>query len=106
MNVITKETSALIAYAHEEVATAKGLLGTIAAARPGHEPDFRDSFGRRRHSLQLGVPSGETSRQLFDVSFEFAAYIIEAHIAKMEARIAELCQRARMELDGIVGAKP
>ena len=97
---ITRDTAAKIAYAHSEINEARELLTLLSEAkRDRKEPDFRDAFGRQR-GLQLGIPSGSGHR-LLDVSPDLAVYVIEAHIGKMQQRIAELCAIARMELDGV-----
>jgi hypothetical protein len=99
---ITHETAASIAYAHAEIVAARKLIAELDKAKAGRvEPDFRDAFGRRARGLQLGVPSGENGMRLFDVSPDLAHYVIDAHIGKMEARIAEFCAVARMEMDGV-----
>ena len=97
---ITRDTAAKIAYAHSEITEARERLTLLSEAkRDRKEPDFRDAFGRQR-GLQLGIPSGSGHR-LLDVSPDLAVYVIEAHIGKMQQRIAELCAIARMELDGV-----
>lgn len=101
MSIITRNTAAAIAYAHAEIEASRGLLEIIAKGKADRvEPDFRDVFGKRRGSLQLGVPSGDTGHRLLDVSADLGGYVIEAHIGKMQAKLTELCQIARMELDG------
>lgn len=100
-NLITHDTAASIAFAHAEIRAAQELLAKLIEANiTRDEPDFRDAFGRKR-GLQLGVPSGSNGHRLLDVSPELARYVIDAHIARMEARIGELCAIARMELDGV-----
>lgn len=100
MSIITRNTAAAIAYAHAEIEASRGLLETIAKGKTNREePDFRDAFGRRHRTLQLGVPHGD-GHKLLDVSADLGGYIIEAHIGKMQAKLTELCQIARMELDG------
>lgn len=102
MGDITKMTAAQIARAHVEIETAIELLKHIEEGKKwNQEVDLRDAFGRRQHCLQLGVPSGNSGHRLVDVSYELGGYMIEAHIAKMRARLVELSQVAKMELDGV-----
>ena len=95
--MITKDTAMAIALAYREVETAEKLLQQIVEGlQRGGSPDLRDSFGRVR-SLQLGVPSGETSQRLFDVPWSLAKPIIETHIATQKGMIAILTERAVKE---------
>lgn len=104
MTEISELTATAIAYAHREITSAQELLKKIDEGKKwNQEIDFRDVFNRRRRCLQLGIPNGEGGHRLLDVSFELGAYCIEAHIGKMKARIIELSQIAKMELDGIKG---
>ncbi len=97
--MITRETAARIAYAHDEIKAAGELLETIAKAeKERQEPDFRDVFGRRC-GLQLGVPSGQNSHRLMDVSYKLAAIIIRAHIDDKRREIEAFCEVARGEID-------
>ena len=103
MPMITLETARDIAFAYREVETAQRLLAEIKDALDRQTtPDLRDAFGRRRGGLQLGVPSGNDSTRLFDVPFNLARPIIEAHIAQQSAIIVALSERARIELDGAI----
>lgn len=98
MALISKETATDIAYAYREVETAEALLVEITEALDRHQmPDIRDAFGRRQDGLQLGVPSGDSSRRLFNVPWRLAKPIIEAHIAEKRACIAALTEKARIE---------
>ncbi len=102
MATITMQTAAMIAHAHREIEVARELLKKIEQGKKwNQEIDIRDAFGRRQYVLQLGVPSGNGGHKLLDVSYELGGYIIEAHIEKMQMRIAELSEIARMELDGV-----
>lgn len=101
--MITKETAARIWECYREIAAGEKLLEEMAEAanKECHDGDhartLRDAFGRRRN-LQLGVPSGHSSHQLFDVSPDLAEAVIRAHIANSKARLVEANERARMEL--------
>lgn len=95
---ITRETAARIAYAHDEITAAEKLMSELEdAERNYRDPDFRDSFGRQR-GLQLGVPSGESSRRLFNVSPRLAKTVIQSFIYDKQAEIRALCELAAREL--------
>ena len=99
--MITLETARDIAFAYREVETAQRLLAEIKEAMDRRiAPDLRDAFGRHVGGLQLGVPSGNDSRRLFDVPWTLARPIIEAHIAQQKAILVALSERARIEIDG------
>jgi hypothetical protein len=96
--MITRDTAARIAYAYDEIKAANGLLSVIEeAAKTGDPPDFRDDFGRRRHTLQLGVPHSGGHR-LMDVSHKLAAIIIKAHVKDKQDEIEALSELARGEM--------
>ena len=96
---ISLETALGIATAYREIEVAEKLLAdineTIARREP---PDIRDAFGRRVGGLELGVPSGDNGRRLFNVPWELARPIIETHIAQRKSVIAALSEKARIEL--------
>ena len=52
----------------------------------------------RVRQLQLGIPSGEDSHRLLDVSPVLAESVIRAHIQNKRAELAEVNERARIEL--------
>ena len=96
--MITRNTAARIAYAYDEIKAADGLLNVIEEGEKiGEPPDFRDDFGRRRHTLQLGVPQSGGHR-LMDVSHKLAAIIIKAHIKNKQDEIDALSELARGEM--------
>lgn len=98
--MITKDTAQSIAFSYREVEIAGELLSKIAEALDRNQsPDIRDVFGRQRHGLQLGVPTGSDGHRLFDVPWSLARPIIEAHIAHHRAIIASLSEKARAEID-------
>jgi len=102
MNTITQDTAISLAYAHREIQTAQKLLDRILNARDSKEGvDFRDAFGRRRE-LHLGIPSGDTATQLYNVSPALAEYVIVAHIARKESEVVALSWKALMEVNGTV----
>src|SRR5687768_12593760 len=97
--MISKQTAMDIALAYREVENAEELLGSISAEmeRRG-QIDIRDAFGRPQNGLQLGVPSGNGSR-LFNVPWQLARPILEAHIAGQKAVISALTEKARTEIE-------
>ena len=97
---ITKETASKIAYAHSEIEAAEGLLITIEEAKLGNrQPDFRDAFGRGHSQIELGIPSGESSRRCYRIGGEMAAVVLQAHIHAKRAEIEALCLLAKAEME-------
>ncbi len=101
--MITQDTAVLIWSCYREIEAAKQLLADMEkveakSKRDHHAPHIRDTFGRRRR-LELGVPSGENSHRLFDVSSRLAESVIRAHIAEKKAELAVANEQARVELD-------
>jgi hypothetical protein len=97
--VISKSTATDIALAYREIETAEKLLAEITETRAGETaPDVRDVFGRRHDGLELGVPSGPTTKRMFNVPWSLAKPIIEAHIAHQRALIGLLTEKAREEM--------
>ena len=95
--LISKQTAMDIALAYREVEAGEKLLADVQAAIEKsalRHQDIRDAFGRTQHGLQLGVPSGENGHRLFNVPFQLAIPVIEAHIAQQRAIIAALSARA------------
>lgn len=94
------ETARAIAFAYREIEVAEKLLAEISDTIGRRTaPDIRDAFGRHVGSLELGVPSGDNGRRLFNVPWELARPVIEAHVAQQRAVIAALSEKARIELD-------
>lgn len=97
--MITIETATDIAMAHREIETAEKLIADVRKAiDSSDQKDIRDVFGRRADGFQLGVPRGPDSRCLFNVPYTLAIPVIETHIAASRAKLAVLCDRARIEL--------
>jgi hypothetical protein len=97
-----QETAARIWQAYREIETATELLEELNKLKEEFEfdknaPTLRDGFGRRKH-FQMGIPSGENSHRLFDVSPPLAESVIRAHIKNKEAELAEAKEQARIEL--------
>lgn len=100
--MITVETATQIALAHREIETGQKLLEDVkeVVQRRGEiNRDLRDVFGRNHDALELGVPSGDTSKRLFRVPYELAVPVIEAHILSCRSRLAALNEKARLELE-------
>lgn len=102
--MITQDTAAALWTAHREIITGEKLLADMRAEREKpfadrekHAPTLKDAFGHRRQ-LQLGIPSGESGHRIFDVSPQLAESVILAHIANKKAELAEVNERARIEL--------
>lgn len=100
--MITRDTAAAIWNAYREIEAGEKLLSDMAKERERldvdkHAPTLRDAFGRVRQ-LQLGIPSGENGHRLLDVSPVLAESVIRAHIQNKRAELAEVNERARIEL--------
>lgn len=99
---ISAETATSIAMTHREIQTAEKLLEDVreTVQRRGEiSHDLRDVFGRTHDDLELGVPSGDTSKRLFRLPYSLAIPVIEAHIAACWQKLAVLDVKARIELD-------
>lgn len=105
--MITRETAAAIWSAYREIEAGEKLLADMAAERESmkvdrHAPTLRDAFGRVRQ-LQLGIPHGDNGHRLLDVSPMLAESVIRAHIEHKRAELAEVNERARIELSAVNG---
>ncbi len=101
--MISKEICEKIWHCHREIECSEKLLAdikeTIQKAKcADNPPALKDHFGYRHQTLQLGVPSGESSHRLYALSFALAEPIIRAHIAHKQAELAEMNEMARLEL--------
>jgi hypothetical protein len=101
--MITKELCQEIYAAHREIEAGNKLLTDMKNERERiradkYDPTLKDAFGQIRQ-LQLGIPSGENGHRLFDVSPVLAESVINAHIANKQAKLVELNERARIELN-------
>lgn len=98
--VISMEAAYRVWMAHREIAAATKLLADIEeASRHGGDPTPIDAFGRQR-MFSLGVPHGDNSQRLLNVSNKLAQSVIRAHIAAKERDLIEASEMARLELDG------
>lgn len=101
--MIAQETAARIWQCHREIESSEKLLNDMEEKRKQHPDDphaqkIRDCFGRGQN-LQLGIPMGDNSHRLFDVSPKLAESIIKAHIANKKAELVEINEQAKIELD-------
>lgn len=104
--MITKQTAYDIWCAYDEITKAQKLLKSAEDALKESQPfNLRDSFGRPR-SLQLGVPSGESSHRLFDVHPALAEAVIRAHIAEKQERLIALNELAKREVNAPIPKTP
>jgi len=100
--MITRDTASDIWNAYREIEVGEKLLADMKSQREmmhvdKHAPTLRDAFGRVRQ-LQLGIPSGENAQRLLDVSPTLSESVIRAHIQNKRAELAEINERARIEL--------
>lgn len=103
--MISKDTAYKAWCAYREIEVAEGLLAHLEEAAKGREvPDLRDSFGRRVHGLQLGVPSGDSGHRLYDVSPALAVAVLRAHVAEQQAVLAAI--DAQISAGAKVGPEP
>ncbi len=102
--MISPETATDIAVIYRDIAVAEQLLADVKKALDVFEDvDIRDVFGRRRHSLEMGIPNGESGRRILHVPYQLAVPVIEATIASHKARLTALAEKARFELSGQPG---
>ena len=99
--MISQETAGRIWNCYREIAAGEKLLEDMAESQSQYRDvraeTLKDAFGDRRH-LSLGVPSGDSCRQMFDVAPGLAKSVIKAHIANKRAELAEANEQARIEL--------
>ena len=99
--MITQETAAEIWHAYREIETGHKLLedtkDALAKAFDKTAPLIKDAQGRPRH-LELGIPSSENSRRLFNVPVQIAESIIRLHIAEKQKELVLAMEKARIEL--------
>ena len=96
--IITQAAAERIWRAHREIEAGWKLLDMIdAVLENGIEATPLDA--RTRRSFQLGVPNGDDSTRLLDVSPRLARVMVEAHIEAKQAELAEASIVARLEMD-------
>ncbi len=101
MKVISNELAIAIAHAHREIKAGQDLLADIEKAIASStidQKDIRDVFGRRVGNLELGVRSGSDSQRIFQVPFNLAKPVINAHIAAQQAQLEALSLQAVEEM--------
>lgn len=115
MSTISAATATELAYAHQEVERGREMLAMLDEYDrkekedkngPFHIEGVESALRRRVRGYELRIPErwGTTHGWaiLSGVSPEITRCVILAHIEKQRARLAELCIKARMELDGLV----
>jgi len=100
--MITEKTIERIWKCQREVRFGESLLEEMKKIsenlkREDSAERLQDAFGRER-DLQLGIPSGENSHRLLNVSPHLAVSIITAHIANKKAELIEANEMAIIEL--------
>ncbi len=105
--MLSREIAAEVWRCYRELEAAEKLLVDIAEIENRNKERFhgngrfekglKDVFGREQE-LQLGVPSGENGHRLFGVSIELGKSVIRAHIANTNKTMAEVQERAKIEL--------
>jgi hypothetical protein len=98
--MITKETCVQIWNAHREIENCHKILSDLAETLKKDSkknPTLYNAFGDRV-GLQLGVPSGDSSHRIFNVSADLSVAIIEEHIKSQQNRLIELKAIAKLEL--------
>lgn len=100
--MITEETIRAMWAAQREIRVGEQLLEEMKRIAENMRQDrnaerITDAFGRER-DLQLGIPCGESSHRLLNVSPTLAISIINAHIANKRAELVEANERAAIEL--------
>ena len=99
MTILPQDLAMAIYNCHAEILRGNELLERVQKFldEPKQGP-LEDVFGRNHNNLQLGIPSGDSSRSLVRLSPELGKHIIVAHIASMEAKLVELSQAALVRL--------
>lgn len=89
---------------HSEIVRAEKLLEEVKKYLETDKINcntdtLRDAFGRQQNNLELGIPSGQSSRSIIRLSPKLGKYIIEAHLASMKAELVELSVSAKIALE-------
>ena len=114
-NIISAATALELAYIHQEIERGKEMLVQLdeydskekeAKREAFHVQGVENALRRRVSGYQLGVPhrfgSNDGHYIISGISPDITRHIILAHIEKKKAKLAELCIKARMELNGLV----
>jgi hypothetical protein len=102
--MISQQTAGELWNCYREIEVAKKLLADLEQSADEFRDDVRretvkDAFGRHKR-LTLGVPSGDNSQRLLDVSPRLAVAVINSHIAEKHRQLAELQEVATLEISG------
>lgn len=106
--MLSKEICEKIWRCHREIEASKKLIEDVKEVIQKKRDKFairrnaqglEDVFGRER-GLELGVPNGENSQRIFNVSFELALPVIRQHIANKERELSEFNEMALLEMKG------
>ena len=102
MGIIQQDTAILIWQCYREIMAAEKLLKDMEELKKKYPNDpharyLKDAFGCAQ-DLQLGIPSGENSHRLFNVSSVLAKSVIVAHIANKKAELIKINEVARIEM--------
>ena len=97
--MITQETAGRIWQCHREIESAKELLNNERIFPNDDTMSWRElPVGNwTRCGFELSVPKGDC-KQLFGIRPGIAKAVIKAHLAAMEALLAELNEQARLEI--------
>src|SRR5262249_2372342 len=97
--MLSQKTAAALHNCHQQILNAENLVSEMRKSiERNNEVDLIDSFGRHRHSLQLGVPDGSGHR-IFNVDPDLAFIIIDAQVIKYKQQLIALNQLAKAECE-------
>ena len=104
--MITQKLARAIFNCHAEIQNTEKLLEKIDSDEKRFEVEERDVFNHndleeRYASYQLGVPTDNSgnSRMIYHLNPSMAKAVLIAHKAKQKARLTELNQFAKLELE-------
>ena len=93
--MITKELAMSIWRCYQEIESAQKLHEECKEMIDKVHPDhWRDSFGRER-GLEMGVPSGDNSRRIFQVNPTAALLVLTDHIHRKTIELENLQSQAQ-----------
>ena len=96
--MITKELAMSIWRCYQEIESAQKLHEECKEAIEKANPDhWKDSFGRER-GLEMGVPSGDNSRRIFQVSPTAALLVLADHVHQKTLELERLQAQAKDSL--------
>ena len=98
--MISLDTAKDIALTYREIEASEKLLKEIEHAMQTNDcADVRDVFGRVQGNIEMGIPSGPSSRRIFHLQWKLARPVIEAHILDCKTRLKILNEKAKSELE-------